>query len=119
MNKDIETLKEQLIEFRDRRDWKQFHTPVNLAVALHLEASEVLECFQWKADHRVFAEWIKDPKNHQSVKEELADVLSYLILLADSLDIDLYETTCEKIKLNGEKYPVEKAKGSAKKYTQL
>lgn len=116
---DIKTMQKRLINFRDERDWKQFHDPINLAVALQLETSEVLECFQWKADVNKFNEWYKLPENRQALTEEVADVFSYLLLLAESLDIDLAIALKEKIKLNSSKYPVSKAKGNSLKYDRL
>ena len=105
--KDLEQL---LVNFRDERDWKQFHNPKDLAVALSIEAGELLESFLWKD-----AEDAKIEK----VKEELADVLAYALLLGHHYGLDLEEVIREKVKKNGEKYPVEKAKGSATKYNEL
>ena len=105
--KDLEQL---LVNFRDERDWKQFHNPKDLAVALSIEAGELLEAFLWKD-----AEEAKIEK----VKEELADVLAYALLLGHHYGLDLEEVVREKVKKNGEKYPVEKAKGSARKYYDL
>jgi NTP pyrophosphatase (non-canonical NTP hydrolase) len=98
------------VQFRDERDWKQFHNPKDLAVALSIEAGELLEAFLWKS-----AEEAKIEK----VKEELADVLAYAILLGHHYDLDLEKVVREKVIKNGEKYPVEKAKGSATKYNEL
>ncbi len=105
--KDLEQL---LVNFRDERDWKQFHNPKDLAVALSIEAGELLEAFLWKD-----AEDAKIEK----VKEELADVLAYALLLGHYYGLDLEEVVREKVKKNGEKYPIEKAKGSATKYNEL
>lgn len=105
--KDLEQL---LVKFRDERDWKQFHNPKDLAAALSIEAGELLEAFLWKS-----AEEAKIEK----VKEELADVLAYAILLGHHYDLDLEQVVREKVIKNGEKYPVEKAKGSATKYNEL
>lgn len=104
---------EALIEFRDARDWKQFHDPKNLATALGIEAAELNEVFLWKTtefSHKV---------DVNRVKEELADVLAYALLLAESFDLDPEQIVLDKVKLNATKYPVEKAKGSAQKYTEL
>jgi NTP pyrophosphatase (non-canonical NTP hydrolase) len=106
----IKDLEQLLVNFRDERDWKQFHNPKDLAVALSIEASELLESFLWKD-----AEEAKIEK----VKEELADVLAYALLLGHHYGLDLEEIVREKVKKNGEKYPVEKAKGSATKYNEL
>ena len=106
MKEVIEVLK----TFRDERDWKQFHNPKDLSLALSIEASELLETFLWKS--------ADDAKLHK-VKEELADVFAYALLIADHYDLDVKEIVMDKIKKNNEKYPVEKAKGTAKKYTDL
>lgn len=103
----------QVIAFRDNRNWKQFHTPKDLALSLSLEAAEVLEVFQWSGQDQVCAD--KLPQ----LKEELADVLSYCILLSDVCHLDLDQILREKLQKNEEKYPVDKAWGSNKKYTQL
>ena len=103
----------KLLKFRDDRDWKQFHNPKDLAISLSLEASELLEVFQWSGkdlgiDGKV-----------DKIKEELADVLTYCIMMADECGLDLDEILLEKNRVNNEKYPVEKARGSNKKYNEL
>lgn len=103
----------QVLKFRDDRDWKQFHNPKDLAISISLEAAELLEVFQWSAAD-VICENKKD-----KIKEELADVLNYCILMADTCGLDLDEIVQAKIKRNNEKYPVEKAYGSKEKYTEL
>ena len=103
----------KVLEFRDERNWKQFHNPKDLAVSIALEAAELLEIFQWSGTDTECKD--KLPK----IKEELADVLNYCILLADACGLDMDEIVLEKIKLNAEKYPVSKAYGSKEKYTQL
>ena len=90
--------------------WEQFHNPKDLAVALNIEAGELLENFLWKSP---------EGADKEKVKEELADVFAYAFLLADKYNFDVKEILLEKIKKNGEKYPVEKSKGTAKKYTDL
>lgn len=107
---DIKKITEALIKFRNERDWEQFHNPKDLALAINIEASELLEEFLWKK-----AEDAKIEK----VKEELADVFAYAFLLADKYGFDVKEIVLDKIKKNGQKYPIEKAKGTAKKYNQL
>lgn len=102
--------------FRDERDWLQFHDPKNMAVSIMLEASELLEHFQWKTKAEVDA-YIE--KSRESVQEEIADISMYLFELADNLGIDLIDAMDKKLKKNAAKYPVAKAKGSHKKYTQL
>ena len=109
MSKLKETI-EELIKFRDNRDWKQFHNSKDLALAISIEASELLELFLWKKEE----DFDKD-----KLKDELADVLSFCFLLANKHDLDINEIILEKIKKNNEKYPVEKSKGTAKKYTEL
>jgi len=100
----------KLREFRDDRNWAQFHNPKDLAIALNIESSELLECFLWK-DH-------KDAKR-EKVKEELADVLSYAFLLSDKYNFDIKEMILEKIQINAEKYPIVKSKNNATKYNEL
>ena len=107
-----ETIK-QVIQFRDDRDWKQFHNPKDLAISLSLEAAELLEVFQWSADDLTCEDKI------DKIREDLADVVSYCILMADACGLDLDEIVQAKVKKNNEKYPVEKAYGSKKKYTEL
>ena len=99
-----------LLKFRNERDWEQFHNPKDLALALNVEAGELLEVFLWKdyADADL-----------EKIKEELADVFAFAFLMADKYNFDVKEIVLEKIAINAEKYPVEKAKGTAKKYTEL
>lgn len=112
----IAKITEEIKRFRDERDWLQFHDPKNMAVSIMLEASELLEHFQWKTKAEV-KEYIQS--NQESVQEEIADVSMYLFELADNLGIDLLEAMEKKLKKNSDKYPVAKAKGSHKKYNQL
>jgi NTP pyrophosphatase (non-canonical NTP hydrolase) len=102
------TVRDALSEFVTERDWAQFHTPENLAKSICIEASELLECFQWSA--------AADPK---AVQEELADVLTYCLLLADRIGVDPDKIVLEKLEKTRKKYPVEKARGSSAKYDQL
>lgn len=102
-----------LVQFRNERDWQQFHDSKNLATALSIEVAELNELFLWKD----VAESEKVDLNR--LKEELADVFAYAFLLAEKHNLDVKEIVLEKIKRNGEKYPVEKAKGTAKKYNEL
>jgi NTP pyrophosphatase (non-canonical NTP hydrolase) len=111
---ELQTLRKQLKQFANEREWTSFHTPKNLASALAVEAAELLEPFQWLSTGH--ANELGEQQS-QAVADEMADVLSYLILLADQLNVDLYQATLEKIKRNAQKYPVELVKGSAKKYT--
>jgi len=107
---DIQQLTEILRKFRDERDWAQFHNAKDLAMALNIEAAELLEVFLWKAPEQA---------DIDSVKEELADVIAFALLLADKYDLDVRQIVLEKMAKNALKYPVEKSKGSAKKYTEL
>ncbi|MBE9389729.1 nucleotide pyrophosphohydrolase [Vagococcus salmoninarum] len=100
-------------EFRDDRDWRQFHTPKDLALSISLEASELLENFQWKDSKEAIKE------NRENIQDEIADVLMYLMMLSDDLDIDLYDAITKKIEKNKLKYPVDKSKGNNKKYTDF
>lgn len=104
---------QRVLKFRDDRDWKQFHTPKDLAISLSLEAAEVLELFQWSGTDLDCA------AKRDRLREELADVLSYCILMADVCGLDLDEIMNEKVSKNEAKYPVEKARGNAAKYTEL
>ena len=107
---DLEIITSKLKEFRDARDWEQFHNPKDLALALSVEAGELLELFLWKE--------AKDA-NPEKVKEELADILSFALLLADKYGLDIKQIILDKIASNALKYPVEKSKGNAKKYNEL
>jgi NTP pyrophosphatase (non-canonical NTP hydrolase) len=111
----LDDLRDTLREFTRERDWSRFHTPKNLAVALSVEASELLEPFTWLATgerHEL------DDKKHMAIRHEMADVLAYLIMLADSLDVDLHAALVEKMALNRAKYPADKVRGDARKYSE-
>ena len=108
--KDIEEIISALVKFRNERDWAQFHNPKDLSLAISIEAGELLELFLWKNS---------DEANKEKVKEELADIFSFAFLLADKYGLDVKEIVLDKIKVNNEKYPVAKAKGTAKKYNEL
>ncbi len=112
----MQALRDALRRFAADRDWEQFHSPKNLAVALSVEAAELLERFQWLTEPQSAA---LSPEDRSKVGDELADVLLYLIRLADKLDLDLIACAREKLRVNAEKYPVDKARGNAKKYTEL
>lgn len=107
---DIEELRQAIVRFTQERDWDQFHNGKDLALALSIEAAELNEAFLWKNASEV---------NVEKVKEELADIFNYAILIADKYDLDIKQIVLDKIKRNSEKYPVEKAYGSAKKYNEL
>ena len=107
---DIDFILEELRKFNQERDWDQFHNGKDLAIGLSVEASELLEAFLWKAPEYV---------NRDKVREELADVLNYAFQMADKYNLDIKEIMLDKIRKNAAKYPVEKSKGSAKKYNEL
>lgn len=113
---DIKKLTEKIKRFRNERDWKQFHNPKDVSLSLVLEATEVMEHFQWKNDAEI-KKYIK--KNKKEIGEELADVLYWVLLLSYDLKIDIKKTLEDKMKKNEEKYPVEKAKGKHNKYNKL
>ncbi len=106
----LDVITKKLIEFRDERDWEQFHNSKDLALAISIESSELLELFLWKENEEF---------DKENLKEELADILAYALLLAEKHDINIYEILNAKVSKNAKKYPVNKAKGTAKKYTDL
>jgi NTP pyrophosphatase (non-canonical NTP hydrolase) len=107
---DLEELRKAIVEFTQERDWDQFHNGKDLALALSIEAAELNEAFLWKDASEV---------NVEKVKEELADIVNYAILIADKYNLDVKQIVLDKLRRNAEKYPVEKAYGSAKKYNEL
>lgn len=107
---DLEELRQAIVKFTQERDWDQFHNGKDLALALSIEAAELNEAFLWKNASDV---------NIEKVKEELADIFNYALLIADKYNLDVKQIVLDKIKRNAEKYPVEKAYGSAKKYNEL
>ena len=117
MTMNIDNIQKQLSDFADERDWDQFHNPKNLAMALSVEASELVEIFQWLTPEQ--AEEIMSTNESEHVKEEIADVMIYLIRLADKLNVDLEDAVADKIIKNGEKYPIDTSKGSTTKRTTL
>ena len=104
----MDELKEELIKFQKNRDWKKFHTPENLAKSISMEAAELLEHFQWGKEY-----------DENEVADELADVLIYCLYMADAMDFDVKEIIQNKMEKNALKYPVDKSKGNAKKYTEF
>ncbi|MBE6507929.1 MAG: nucleotide pyrophosphohydrolase [Methanobrevibacter sp.] len=104
----MEELKSEIIKFQKERNWKEFHTPENLAKSISIESAELLEHFQWGKDYNI-----------DEVAEELADVLIYCMYMADALDLDIKEIISNKMEKNAIKYPVDKSKGNAKKYTEF
>lgn len=111
----IEALRDRLRNFALERDWDQFHTPKNLSMALIAEAAELVEHFQWVDGDKSH---LLEEKVRPSVEEELADIFIYLVRIADKLGIDLYDAAERKIAINGRKYPADRVRGSAKKYTE-
>ena len=107
---DIEKIINSLLKFRNERDWEQFHNPKDLALALNIEAGELLELFLWKS---------AEEANKDKIKEELADVFAYAFLLADKYELDVKQIVLDKIKINAIKYPIDKSKGTARKYNDL
>lgn len=107
---DIEELRQAIVQFTQERDWDQFHNGKDLALALSIEAAELNEAFLWKDASQV---------NVEKVKEELADIFNYAILIADKYNLDVKQIVLDKLRRNAEKYPVDKAYGSAKKYNEL
>lgn len=112
----IQRLTKEIIAFRNRRKWKQFHNPKDVSLSLVLEATEVMEHFQWKSPEEMKA-YVK--KNKQAISEELADVLYWVLLLSHDLNIDIEKALDRKIEINNQKYPVKKSKGKHTKYTEL
>ena len=112
---EIETLQKRLRQFAIERDWEQFHAPKNLAMALIVEAAELVEHFQWLTEQQSYE--LEDDKL-QDVALELADIFIYSLRLAERLNIDLLDSVNKKIEINEQKYPVDKVKGSSKKYTE-
>lgn len=112
----IEDLTQKVIEFRDARDWKKFHNPKDSSLSLVLEASELLEHFQWKNGDEL-DEYVKN--NKDKISEELADILYWILLISNDLNIDISKAFLDKLAKNDLKYPVEKSKGNSLKYDQL
>jgi dCTP diphosphatase len=111
---DIEDISKRLTKFAEDRDWNQYHSPKNLAISLAIEASELLEIFQWRTDNQQYDEPTRD-----KASEEIADILIYAIMFSRKMDIDMEKAVLRKIEMNDTKYPVEKSKGVAKKYNEL
>ena len=107
---DLEELRQAIVKFTQERDWDQFHNGKDLSLALSIEASELNEAFLWKKAEDV---------NVEKVKEELADIVNYAVLIADKYNLDIKQIVLDKLRRNAEKYPVDKAYGSAKKYNEL
>ena len=112
----LDSLRDRLRQFAAERDWDQFHSPKNLAIALSVEASELLEHFQWI---RESDSTLLPAEKLDEVREELADVLIYLVRMADKLDVNLLDAASKKMQKNAKKYPAERVRGSSKKYTDI
>ena len=117
-NTTIQELLDLCLKFRDDRDWKQFHTPKDLTVAMAIEVSEILEHFRFKSDVEIANE-LKDNRKKLEIGYELADTLYFLLMLSDAIGVDIADVFKENLKIIAEKYPIHLAKGSNKKYTQL
>ena len=113
MGDSIKAIQEKILKFRDARNWKQFHNPKDIAISISIEAAELLEVFQWSGSD------VSADNKIEKIKEELADVLIYSTLMATDLGLDIDEIISNKLVANDKKYPVEKAIGSSKKYTEL
>lgn len=113
MNYSFDQAKNEVIQFRDNRDWNQFHNPKDLAISISLEAAELLELFQWSGGD------LEVEQKQAAMKDELADIMIYCIYMADALGIEIPEAISEKVAKNDAKYPTEKSRGVARKYTEL
>jgi dCTP diphosphatase len=113
--RDLEQLKHRLREFVAERDWEQFHSPKNLAMALSVEVAELVEQFQWLTEQQSHE---LDADRRRKVEDELADVLVYLVRIADRLEVDLLAVTARKLEQNASKYPADKVRGQARKYDE-
>ncbi len=114
----VAELKKLWLEFRDAREWKQFHKPRDLAMGISVEAAELLELFLWKSEKEI--DWmLKDAKRREKLADEMADVAAYLLILSADLGIDLTQAIKNKLEKNHAKYPVEKSRGVATKYDEL
>ena len=116
MEDKLSVISKKVIQFRDARDWEQFHDPKNLAEAISIESAELLEKFLWTTTDKAYD---MDNQKLEDIKEEIADIMIFLIYLCDGLNIDLAQAVESKIEINEKKYPVEKAKGSSKKYKEF
>jgi len=114
---DLKKINQKIKSFVKARDWEQFHSPKNLSMALSVEASELVEIFQWSNSGGL--DEVKDSKKREKIKEEIADIFIYLIKISSKLDLDVNKIINEKIDRNEKKYPIEKSKGKSLKYTEL
>ena len=116
-NLNLDVIKEKLKQFSKERDWEQYHSPKNLAMALSVEVAELVEIFQWSNDGGI--KEVENEQTRKEIEEEIADIFNYLVKFVDLMDIDLEKISLEKIQKNDEKYPVEKSKGNSEKYNKL
>ncbi|CAM2185280.1 Nucleotide pyrophosphohydrolase [Paraburkholderia sacchari] len=114
----LDRLMEQVLAFRDARDWQQFHTLRNLIVSTSIEAGELLETIQWKDDAQIAA-LVADPQGRAQLEQECADVFIYLLLVAHTAGFDLVKAAADKVRLNETRYPADKARGNARKHSEL
>lgn len=115
MSNDIEELRQKILKFREERDWKQFHNPKNLSMSIAIEASELMEIYQWLS----LEDSVEYSKKHKKeIEEEVGDIFNYLILFANDLGIDLVKATSDKLEISKKKYPINKAKGNSTKYNK-
>tara|TARA_B100000029_G_C17534690_1_gene944451 strand:+ start:773 stop:1120 length:348 start_codon:yes stop_codon:yes gene_type:complete len=114
---DVKRIQRRLKKFAEVRNWKQFHSPKNLVMALSVEVAELVEIFQWSNSSG--NDEINDPETQEKIKEEIADIFNYLLKISDELDLDLEEVIHKKIDKNEKKYPISKSHGSSKKYSEL
>lgn len=118
MNLSFEKMSGKIKKFRDERDWKKFHNPKDMAEAISIESSELLELFLWKTKEES-VEFVNNKKNHEEISDEVADIMMFLIEFIDNCGIDIEKAIEKKLQKNAKKYPVNKAKGIATKYTKL
>lgn len=118
MNKPFESILLKIKKFRNERDWKKFHNPKDMAEAISIESSELLELFLWKTKEES-VEYVKDKKNHEEISDEAADILAFLLEFCDNCGIDIEKAIEKKLLKNAKKYPINKVKGIATKYTKL
>ena len=116
-NLNLDIIKEKLKQFSKERDWEQYHSPKNLAMALSVEVAELVEIFQWSNDGGI--KEVENEQTRKEIEEEIADIFNYLVKFVDLMDIDLEKISLEKIQKNDEKYPVDKSKGNSEKYNKL
>ena len=118
MDARISDLQKKVASFVHERNWKEFHTPKDLALSIAIETAELLELFQWKTNKEI-QELLNDTKYRNRIEEEIADIMIYILVLSNTLDIDLSKVVLQKIQINKDRYSIQKAKGNATKYTEF